>query len=214
VKTVKKAWDAIACEWNEYRTKPSGPAKLLLRGCRGKKALDAGCGNGRNATLIAKKFASVEACDFSPQMAANAKKNLRGNKKVRVVVADIRKMPYADSTFDAVFCLAALHHFRKPQLRHALAELNRVLKRGGSLHASVWNKEQPKFQNVGKNARVPWRLKAGGLVQRFHSFHSALEWKEMLRENGFKSARAFYESNGKRAPAQSARNLCFAAEKA
>lgn len=49
----------------------------------------------------------------------------------RFVVGDARYLPFADSTFSAVFSYSVLQHFAKPDASRALGEAGRVLKPGG-----------------------------------------------------------------------------------
>jgi len=211
VKSVRKAFDEIAGEWDDYRREPSGAARLLLRGARGGRAMDAGCGNGRNALLVAKRFKRVDAFDFSPRMVEKARGNLRGTG-VRVAVADVQKLPYADGVFDAAFYFAVLHHLKRRELRKALSEAWRVLREGGLLRVSVWNRERPAAEGASEKI-VEWRKRTGKRVKRFHAFYSEREWREMLEENGFKNIKVFYESKGARVPAEGSRNLCLTAKK-
>ena len=54
-----------------------------------------------------------------------------GLSNVEFVVADSEALPFPDATFTAVLCTASFHHYPDPQ--RALAEMRRVLDRGGRL---------------------------------------------------------------------------------
>jgi SAM-dependent methyltransferase/uncharacterized protein YbaR (Trm112 family) len=49
------------------------------------------------------------------------------------VLAQMGSLPFADSSFDWVFCCEVLHHNSRRQMARALREIHRVLRPGGSL---------------------------------------------------------------------------------
>jgi SAM-dependent methyltransferase/uncharacterized protein YbaR (Trm112 family) len=49
------------------------------------------------------------------------------------VLAQMSDMPFADASFDWVFCCEVLHHNDRPGMTEALREIHRVLRPGGSL---------------------------------------------------------------------------------
>ena len=86
------------------------------------RVLDAGCGNGDFAALIA---ASVVVC-VDKSEAAVAKARDRG---LHAEVADIERLPFGDAEFDLVTCNWVLYHLA--DLDAALSEIARVLRPGG-----------------------------------------------------------------------------------
>jgi len=97
---------------------------------RGKRILDAGCGNGRGLTLLERTFrpSRLVGIDLMPEQIERAKAR-QLNATVRV--ADITATGEPDASFDAVFVFGILHHV--PAWRDALRELARVLVPGGVL---------------------------------------------------------------------------------
>lgn len=58
--------------------------------------------------------------------------------------ADVRRLPFAGASFDAVVSLSTLDHFRSSeQIDRALAELARILKPGGALVITMDNRGNP-----------------------------------------------------------------------
>lgn len=99
--------------------------------------LDAGCGQGVLTTNLAEHIthlggtpAQVTGVDQSPEAIAEAAE-LASTKQLDVAFqqADIHQLPFADATFDAVFCHQVLHHVPDPQA--VLQEFRRVTKPGG-----------------------------------------------------------------------------------
>jgi ubiquinone/menaquinone biosynthesis C-methylase UbiE len=98
----------------------------------GKRCLDAACGNGRGALfMLMNGAASVTACDFSPKNVESTREFLRqfGFGNTEVAEHTLEQLPYADESFDFVWCNGVLMHTRHPN--RCLREITRVLKVGG-----------------------------------------------------------------------------------
>jgi SAM-dependent methyltransferase len=107
------------------------PGAFDVRGC--KRILDAACGNGRYSKFLLRRAdadAVITAFDLSPRMLHRARARVR-SPRVTHAVADLTKLPYADSSFDAVVCGWVLEHLPDPA--PGLRELARVLAPGGKL---------------------------------------------------------------------------------
>ncbi len=102
----------------------------LLPDVAGRDALDAGCGTGRYARLLAARGARVVGVDLSLPMIAQAKAANRG-----LVCASVDALPFATRSFDVVVSGLALGDV--PHLAPAVVELARVLRPGGRLIYSV-----------------------------------------------------------------------------
>jgi SAM-dependent methyltransferase len=91
--------------------------------------LDYGCGHGMAAVVMARAGAAVTAFDLSPGYVDEARQRAAANGvRFKCVVADGEDLPFPDSTFDAVWGNAILHHL---DLAKAGRELHRVMKPGG-----------------------------------------------------------------------------------
>ncbi len=80
----------------------------------GKHVLDAGCGIGRR---LPQDAALAVGIDASPEM-------LAAGTNARTAAADLRALPFADRSFDVIWCRLVLGHV--PDLHHAYRELARV----------------------------------------------------------------------------------------
>lgn len=91
-------------------------------------ALDAACGTGRYARLLADRGHQVIGVDSSPDMLARARTRVPA---ARFEQADLAALPVPDDSVDLVTCGLALTHL--PDLAPAIAEFARVLRPGGHL---------------------------------------------------------------------------------
>ncbi len=93
------------------------------------RVLDAGCGDGASVGFLRDKGFRVSGIDLSAAAIEKA--------KARCPDADLRvgsleeRLPFADASFDAVWCTEVLEHVFS--VHDALCELNRVLRFQGSL---------------------------------------------------------------------------------
>lgn len=95
---------------------------------RGKRVLDAGCGNGRHTYYAAQSNAEVWAVDICSAVEV-AKHNTRLHNNVYVAQADIHHLPFEPESFDLIYSLGVLHHLPDPE--SAFRNLLRYLKPGG-----------------------------------------------------------------------------------
>ncbi len=93
------------------------------------RVLDLGCGTGRDMAWMEKQGASVIGADLSEGMLAEARGIVRGP----LVQADMRQIPFADASFDGVWCMASMLHVPRADAPTALGEIRRVLVSGGVL---------------------------------------------------------------------------------
>jgi len=95
----------------------------------GGRALDLGCGTGRDAILLAERFAHVDAVDLSLPMIEIARAK-RSRPNITYRQADL--LETADSgDYDLVLSVMTLHHV--PDLRTALVHIKGLLAPGGRI---------------------------------------------------------------------------------
>lgn len=105
---------------------------------RGRRVLDVCTGHGVLAARAAERGATVSGLDFADEVVAVARRNVPG---VEFRQGDVQDLPYPDASFDAVVCGYGIIHVPEPD--RALAEMSRVLKPGGRLAVSVWERPAP-----------------------------------------------------------------------
>ena len=127
--SIAAGYDRFARPWNELFAKSALGrldaimAKRLKPGCR---VLDAGCGTGESIRrlLAIVDVGEIVALDSSPIMLDMARRKI-SDRRVRFVEGDVRQLPFADNTFDAVISTWVLELFDKP--REIVEEFVRVI---------------------------------------------------------------------------------------
>ncbi|GAH70896.1 unnamed protein product, partial [marine sediment metagenome] len=99
----------------------------------GSIVLDVGTGTGVFIPFLLReigKDARIIGLDIAERMLARARaKGFNGN--IDYLCADVTNIPLRNEIFDIVLCYSSFPHF--PDKSRALAEMNRVIKRGGRL---------------------------------------------------------------------------------
>ena len=98
----------------------------------GQVVLDAACSAGLYARTLwhYEDRLELHAVDFSLPFLKKAREYAEKEEvSLTLVQADVRRLPYRDSSFDAIVCGASLNEFT--DLPQTLSEFSRVLKPGG-----------------------------------------------------------------------------------
>jgi ubiquinone/menaquinone biosynthesis C-methylase UbiE len=103
------------------------------------RVLEIGCGTGRDSFRLARRLGpegELHMQDLSPRMVEVCMQRMRNYQHelgftctLEYSVSNATALPYPDNHFDAVFHFGGFNHFG--DLKHAAAELTRVVKRGG-----------------------------------------------------------------------------------
>ena len=125
--------------------------KILLRALQlveipqGARVLDAGCGTGFGMQLLESLGFSVAGFDVSPDMVAVAKK-----KKLQAVAGDLRKIPFPNSSFDAIVSISALQWVPLKERGAVSAEFKRILVDGGVAAIQFYPASEEEMMATGK----------------------------------------------------------------
>jgi ubiquinone/menaquinone biosynthesis C-methylase UbiE len=207
--SLRKGWDRIADNYQRKMRIPSDnvywgefvPAESrlgLLGNVKGKRILEIGCGGAQNSIALAKWGAEAYAVDLSrTQILYGTRLARADNVEVNLIVCDMQKLPFREETFDIVLTAISLQY--APDLKLAIAEVNRVLLRKGHFTFSAMH---PLYQGKlvryrGKPAvvvrgyfrrrTIRWieRLQDGSEVRMHECYRTLQDYFDALTENGF-----------------------------
>lgn len=140
-----KDWDSLYQERGVVQkglSPKAGDAVEFLREAKADRVLDLGCGTGRHAVYLAQNGFEVIGCDSSEAALRIVKAIL---PEAEFQACDVGLLPYRDLSVDGIFCHAVIQHGTLATIKKAIAEMHRVLRRGGVLFLTVTSTEHPEY---------------------------------------------------------------------
>jgi SAM-dependent methyltransferase len=139
----------------------------------GDTVLEIGYGNGIFFKEIIEKteIGKLSGIDFSREMyneAITTNEAFIGDGKLDLHFGNSDAMPFADNSFDKVYCLNVVYFWQQPQ--NHLKEVMRVLKPNGTFYAGIRTKESM--------LQLPF-------TQYGFTMYAPAEWEAVLQQNGF-----------------------------
>jgi SAM-dependent methyltransferase len=116
--------------------------RFAQRFAAGKVVLDAACGSGYGAAMLAENATAVVGCDISPEAIEYARRVYGASKggalRVEYCEADCFALPFPSARFDLVVAFEIIEHLENPEA--FLKEMDRVLGPAGLLLVSTPNR--------------------------------------------------------------------------
>lgn len=161
----------------------------------GEKILEVGCGNGYYLSLLNRLGLKLNLVGIdNDSLALKDGVKFIGDKKVKLILADASKIPFANESFDKIVMSEVIEHVADE--KKVLKEIFRVLKKEGILSLTTCNINYPFFWDP-----VNWILQhffnthiKSGFWAGFWNQHSRLYTKEqvegLVKKAGFQIADA------------------------
>ena len=138
--------------------------------------LEVGTGKGRFLVKLARRVRDITTVDVSAEEQRCARLNARYHRvedRIKFVLQDAAKLPWADATFGAAVSLNAMHHIR--DFQPVLEEMLRVVKPGGKVVLADFTTRG--FQNMDRAHRADGKTH----LREPHAFR---ELQMLLRKRG------------------------------
>jgi SAM-dependent methyltransferase len=119
--------------------------RAFLRPSGADRVIDLGCGSGRTLLWNRDWNATAVGVDIAPYFSEEARRD------VDLLLADLRKLPFADGTFTKACSLDVLEHLSPEALKGMLDETARILAPGGAFFV---------YTHVRRNAPIAKGLRA------------------------------------------------------
>ena len=139
---ISSAWETLH-RGRTFKARTAAMFGLLgTTDLSGQHWLDAGCGTGTLARLLAARNCNVTGVDASPDMVAAARAHRTDGRLAERLtfrqIPTIESLPFTDRAFDGVLCASVLEYVL--DVARCLAEIHRVLKPDGLLLVSIPNR--------------------------------------------------------------------------
>ena len=203
---IAESWYRLR-HWTRFRAELDEVAQRWGSG----KLLNVGCAHGPDFLPFKDKFDLWGLDSSAPMISLALKYSDKFNFKASLLVADAVSLPFQDKSFDWIISVAAYHHILDKQSRlQAFRELRRVLKPGGEVFLTVWNRWQKDFIGKGKEVIVPWNIQNKQLMRYYYLF-TYPEITKLLKSAGLAVMRSYPESNYRFPVKYFSRNICILA---
>jgi len=170
---------------------------------KGQHVLDVCSGTGELSLLLARKVGqggSVVGADFCESMLAIARKKADGkNANLSFILSDAKSLPFPDENFDAVTVSFGMRNI--PDTTHALREIRRVLRPGGSFICLELTRPQTRwflslyqwyvFKIMPAIGKLVLKTSAPYLYlpRSINAFYQPSEFKSLIERSGFTDVR-------------------------
>jgi SAM-dependent methyltransferase len=168
---------------------PDEPESFVTRALEGLAApratpvLDVGCGAGRHLLWLERHGFAAYGTDLAPNGLARTRDLLRHEGgSVRVALADMRELPFADGSFGAVIAHHVLYHGVTADVRRAIAEAGRVLRDEGVLVGTLLSTRAWKHGEGERLEPSTFRQERGPEAGVVHHYCDEVGARELLAD--------------------------------
>jgi len=143
------------------------------------RVLDLGCGTGRHIIYLLKQGFHVYGCDSSEIALKIAKETLTD---VEFKQCKMISLPYENNFFNGILCNFVIQHGKIKDIKKAISEMYRILKKGGVLYLTVPSIKHPEYltgEEIELNTKINIDAIDGNMP---HHYFTEKEMREFFHE--------------------------------
>ncbi len=140
-------------------------------------ALDLGCGTGRHLRLL-RELGIARALGVDSSF--NALAAIAGLHDVMLLQGDALRLPFMDASIDIVVAWGSLHYSTKENSASMLAEIRRIMKKGGRLFGTLRNERDSYLRRGAHLGDNTWSIETKDINNAVVSFFSEEELQQVF----------------------------------
>ncbi len=150
----------------EYKKSPrlwKGAADLDSCPEGGGTVLELGCGDGKTLLGLAESGRRVTGLDHSLTALKKCSARSKSSDLIELIVGDVTNLPLADRSFEVILAFHIIDHLVEAERIEAVAEMERVLARGGRAVVRVFSTRDMRA-GEGREVEGGTLLKGSGII--------------------------------------------------
>ena len=128
--------------WGDAPSKTALHAKDLFKNHQVRNILVPGAGYGRNAGYLEAEGFEVSGIEISETALRTARQS---NQKIIYYQGSVLEMPFAELSYDAIYCFNVLHLFRESNRRIFVEKCLNQIKENGFVFFTVFSEQESSF---------------------------------------------------------------------
>ncbi len=138
-------------------------------------ALDLGCGTGRHLRLL-RELGISRALGLDSSL--NALAAIAGLHNAMLLQGDALRLPFMDASIDVVVAWGSLHYSTKESSAAMLAEIRRIMKKGGRLFGTLRNERDSYLRRGAHLGENTWSIETRDINNAVVSFFNEEELQQ------------------------------------
>ena len=182
IEKINMQWDTLYNEKGIVQEEPSEFVKEIVGFFKQQnigKILDFGCGTGRHTVVLLNHGFKVYGCDYSESALKIVKEVI---PKVEFKHCDMTSLPYENDSFDGILCYQVIQHGKIADIKKAIAEMYRIVRKSGIVALTVISTKHPTYltgEEIEQNTKINTDAMDGHVP---HHFFSEKELKELFND--------------------------------
>lgn len=186
-------------EWDDhYHSQPMGwrgVSDIHIPPCEGQRVLELGCGNGKTLDQLVESGAEAYGIDFSSAAVDICRK--RFGDAVKLMVADVRDLPFPDSHFDGILAVHVLNHLLYEDRVKAAREMSRCLRPGGWILIRGFDREDMRY-GQGEEVEPHSFLRGNGIMYHYQDVDEVIALFDQISSAEVKKGQEMKRYHGRR----------------